>query len=1603
MASKLNVRFVVILSSVLIAVCIAVAATMILVLNTSPAENAAKAEQQRTEAVELLSQAMDAIRSSTEQAPGETPYLQSLKQGTLEPTTINLLRVADELERASIAQGGIDAAMSLQEQANALLLDAKKSISRAVNEAQGEVSYLEAWKSIMELTIPEDRAKLDKAFGEYMACLRDLARSARTDIEAHERYLDFRLAAMGGTSDRSAWESFTETVFDDTLAFFSPSGGFGAEPEPWHSLLRYSGLGFVRALAASQEWEPGVAQSAEEHLLAALRANPSDQRSLRWLLTLRELQLAGPLSGVDQAGPAREMAQGIRDRIAEFVRDNPDDPRGGLLAIEVEVSGPVRRALGDSGGIDDLQGLVSRIGQAVDGLIAQGAGRDPTADLSRVAGLEARLAGSLDRPQSRRLAEALALERPLDPMLRITQAQILREAGMIQRADALLELVASTPDLPVSLAAMSAPDLRIRALTMQSEVAFERWQDAASRGDEQAAALAAKDLTDIDRRLAERVPEGTPVRRISNVRVAMASEDVPGAQRILMDLVGEGSYRGADAYAMLYQIAQRSRNWSAVERYARLAQQRETDLRRRIIHSLNLAAALIQTERYEEAREIYRALARELPGNEQIADRLEAVEIAMGERSSGDPVLDTLRDAEQVAEGSSLQSGDIPGAIAMIEAATNQHGQDPRLDEALIRLHLANEDRAAARAVLDQAQRRFPDTQRFSRYAAVIETDDPIEARIAAIEQNADASELDRAIARAAVYSQAGRNELADRAIEEAAALDATHPRVIELRFRRAIRDRDRDAAESLAEQAGELNVDGVGGARFLAELAAVFGQPERAIAILRDAVATYPGQVEMLLQLSTIEAQQGQIDQAIGHIERAFEQRSSDVRIIETYARLLVRVGRYEDALSVLRQQDAQVASSQTLRDLLRDLESVSGNRDLAIEARERDYERDPDNLDNAIKLAQLYVESGRWAEARPIIDRLRESSDSLGLVTLDARWYSAQGRIDDARAVFTSYISQRSEQGDIGPDPYLALASLLNGANAQEQALETLRMARRWDDPESMRVEKAIGIQLANMQRPEQAIESFRRIVDGDADDDAGTYRKRLAAAYADAGQYDEAMAALEPLSSREDVDDRILLLRAGIERARGRPAQARELLSRALSLFPTSAEVYVQRARLTLQQAAERDDEQLFRDALADLDAAAELAPSNADVLRLRARVHLELDDLERAFADLREAALASPDNLQLVAGALNEYIRLGRDAEAATLAQNLIEQRGNDPDLLLICAGVFAGDEQWSRARRFARQAWEQVQNARTARSYSSTLLNATPQDPAEALRVIAAISADTVREDPELLLLRAEALHGRGQTGPAARDAQQAASLVASSPGSLLGWFGRIENIFEDRQTIVAVVQGLESQAQFGPWLDLLQANALSSDEGPLDEAKAIYDRLTALEEPAVLANAAYRAWSSRLMDRELYEQAVEVLQEGADRFQTDAQLANNLAFVLVDKLGRASEAIGYAEQAAQARPDDPNILDTLGWAQALGGQLDDAGQTLARARQLARGTPAEHAILLHLARVRLDQGRREEALRLIDEVRSALRAGQTLNEGYRALLGELTEQLRSPN
>lgn len=335
-------------------------------------------------------------------------------------------------------------------------------------------------------------------------------------------------------------------------------------------------------------------------------------------------------------------------------------------------------------------------------------------------------------------------------------------------------------------------------------------------------------------------------------------------------------------------------------------------------------------------------------------------------------------------------------------------------------------------------------------------------------------------------------------------------------------------------------------------------------------------------------------------------------------------------------------------------------------------------------------------------------------------------------------------------------------------------------------------------------------------------------------------------------------------------------------------------------------------------------------------------------------------------------------LRRDSLAAALAfqQEFVKRHPTSKDVLL----------QFGRDLTAARRIPEAREAFRAAEA-------AAPEDAqiAYALGLLALQAEDF--EDAKAALQRA--LDKRHPDTDAVYMALGQAAEGAKQPEEAIAWFGKVESDRVKAQVraalLIARQRGLvEARGR----LREIATNqpeerrvVLQAEAQLLREAKAWREAFDLLTAGIEQQSDAYELLYDRAM---VAERLGEITRMEADlrrvmELKPDyAHAYNALGYTLADRNERIDEAYGLIARAVALSPEDPFILDSLGWVEYRRGNLAEAAKHL----RAAYGARPDPEIAAHLGEVLWQMGDRDEARR----VWRASLADNPEHEGLRAVI-----------
>ncbi|KDO01976.1 MULTISPECIES: tetratricopeptide repeat protein [Pseudomonas] len=413
---------------------------------------------------------------------------------------------------------------------------------------------------------------------------------------------------------------------------------------------------------------------------------------------------------------------------------------------------------------------------------------------------------------------------------------------------------------------------------------------------------------------------------------------------------------------------------------------------------------------------------------------------------------------------------------------------------------------------------------------------------------------------------------------------------------------------------------------------------------------------------------------------------------------------------------------------------------------------------------------------------------------------------------------------------------------------------------------------------------------------------------------GRYDESMAHMEKvLQGQGDTHFDFLALSA-LETDQDTREGLQKSFDRLLVKYPDNSQLVFGKA-LLLQQDGK---------AQAALDLLEAHPPEDGEIapVLLRARLLQGLDRGKEALPLLQKTIRQYPDDKRLRLTYARMLVEQDRLADAKAEFVSLVQQYPDDDELRYSLALISLETKDWDEGAGYLEELIARDSHVDAAH-LNLGRIHEERNDPESALNEYALVGPGTDYLPAQLR--QADILIANGRSAEASRR------LAAAR----------------------------ESQPDYAIQLYLIEAEALGNNdkdaqaEQVLQQAIKQYpDDLNLLYTRAMLAEK-----------RNDLTQMEKDLRNIISREPENAMALNALGYTLADRTSRYAEAKALIDKAHQITPEDPAVLDSLGWVNYRMGNLDEAERLL---RQALERFP-DHEVAAHLGEVLWANGKRREA------------------------------------
>ena len=1461
---------------------------------------------------------------------------------------------------------------------------AAQSYSKAVAHDRTRLDWLEKWRSALIQLTPETQADYERSFNQhYLGILERMAVLEPFDPARQRDLLDSRYeqAMTLFPTNVQSWQQFADLAGQRTETLDE------SDPEA-RALRRYRGLAILNQMRLT-DIDPSVSQQGLADLVAASEADPSDietargivlWRLIRWRqahLDRREIEARQSLAELESAMTAfRESFPGHHDAALTDLEVRIE--RVNTIEVdELSRRAALRAMLGDEAPV------IESFRQA-----------DPLTVTEAQLGRLNLVLGILGSPvRNETMIELVErVEDAAGPAPQLTTLKAEAYAGQSDYAKAIevTRAFLDRPIAPVSLQGLLQRYYRPSGLQKLAEYALALWE-LEPEGEAKAEALTLAKDAYAELSETTRGGEESDPALIVRGKLAQAENRAQEAIRIFTELVEKRGYTDAETRLRLAQVLREGGQLGAAKRQSQAALDEEPT---NLSALLSLADAHVRLKERDEARAVV-ATIRELYPNLEGLDRLEQrLETLLRDDPVGEAINSIVSRARELRRDGNEEN--LDAARALVRRGLEEHPNNVPLTIELVNIEAQAGQVDEARRVVVGALAANPGNATLERLQRAMAFDDPYRAAFAMVEDS-DLPPARKLLRQYTLAQRYNRESEAERLLATLRDEHGRDPAAIEVLFTEAVKNEDMDEARRIVEIAASVNADQANGLVYQGRLELINERHQAAVETLRQAVEILPYSPMVQMMLGEAELKLGLVGEGLASLARAYDSKPDDAMVARRYASLLVDLQRWDEALEVLRSAVRFNPLDLALRDAWLSLEDRAGDAELALRERRETYEAYPTNQRNAMALAQSLIKNGNYDEAESVIAELESDGRSLDTAMLRARLAAVRDGVSAGQRVLTEHLAE-ADDPDAAGNAALGLANFLFEFERPDAAVEVLTEARP-QQSDRMEIDRRLGDHYFGTEQLDLALRHYEAINQSIPDDEL--VKLRLAETLAKLERFEEAEAMLGRINDAEN-NVTAVLIRGRAAAAEGRERDARALFDRAVELRPNDPLPFLQRASYSAQFPDQ------FNDALADLDRAIQLAPDSMTARQLKAEMLASRGRLSEAIAEVRRAAEANPQDDDLRTLLIRLSVQNDDYAAAIDVAERTSRDRDEDPywirvaaDLAARAAEVTADPDRradlWTTAAERYAELFEIDSSDQMALRVANARLQQREPDPSRALELVEQMSEET-RQQPNIQMLRARALHELGREDEALRAASASIGAVQER-GQMRVWFQQLDEMLKSPLAAGRFAEDLTPPSEFRDLYDLLLVVRLSPDPNRTSELLATLDRLDGSLSAREDRIDFYRQRGRLLFGQQDYRGSAEAFASALELEPNDLEFNNNLAYLRTTFLDDAEGALEPAERAARLNPQSPTILDTLGWVYFQTGRKMEAQQSLQQARQYAT-TPAEFVpIEVHLAFVYLDRGDLPQARRMYTSARERLLEVPGLASVYAQKLETLRAQL----
>lgn len=780
-------------------------------------------------------------------------------------------------------------------------------------------------------------------------------------------------------------------------------------------------------------------------------------------------------------------------------------------------------------------------------------------------------------------------------------------------------------------------------------------------------------------------------------------------------------------------------------------------------------------------------------------------------------------------------------------------------------------------------------------------------------------------------YLALGKGQEAKASFEQALQNKPDFPAALIGLARQALSENNFDAATSLSEQAVAKNPQNTDAWLFKADLLRAQEKIEPALATYDQVLKLQPNNSSAHINKAFLEIATGKLDAAKADIDAARKATPNSIFIFNAQALLDFRQGKHAAALESIQQVLRSAPEYMPAVLLAGAVQYSMGSMPQAEQHLKKYIEKYPRNLYARKLLASTLLKSHQPQRALDVLAPiLKDTQQDTQVLSLVGESYMQTKDYTKATEYFEKASSLAPQAAEI--HAALGLSKLAQGENDRAVA----------------ELETAAGLDNKSANADYLLVMTHLRLK-----------------------EFDKALAAAKALEKEQPDNPLGHNLKGAAYLGMKDLANARISFEKALSIQPTYFPAAASLAQLDLQDKKPELAKKRFETLL-------EKDKKNVQAMTALASLAHSQGQPKEATTWLERSSQANPDALQPALLLASNYLRTGEKQKALNLVQKLQGSNPNSPEVLEMLAQVqFANGNKPAALESYQKLAAMKPDSAPTQFRVASIHMAMQNQTAAsDALKKALELQPDYL--DAQLALASLEA--DKGNYEQALVIARRIQKSNSKSP---IGYELEGSFLIAQKKPDLAVKAFEQAFAisKTGPLMVKLHASL--SQAGKSKEASTRLNQWVK-EHPDDIATRVYLA--ETYVAEKQNKVAIEQYQAILGQNPKYVPALNNLAWLYQKE--KDPRALEYAEKANQLAPDNPGVLDTLGWILVEQGDTKRGLPLLQKATNLA---PQAAQIHYHYAVGLVKSGDKTKAHKELEQLLASGRNFPEIEEA-RALL-----------